>query len=296
MTWTIRIVRHVIGLVLMAVIAALMAATLVRLAPGADSDERELDPRFSQQSIDAIHQTRAADRNLLHYYSNYVSRVAHGDFGQSYSLQRPVRELIADRGPVTLRLAGGGLITGWILGFSLALIVTQAKARVFDFVASGFSAALLCVPAALLGILILATRAPWPFAIALIVTPKVFAYSRELLGKVAGDPHILLARAKGLGPARIVLWHLLPSILPELLALAGVTVSIAFSAAIPIEAVCDIPGAGQLAWQAALSRDLPILVTITLLLALITRAANTAADLAILALRPAEPAFIEVDA
>ncbi len=288
MTWTIRIGRQLMGLMLTAVIAALMAATLVRLAPGADSDERELDPRLSQQSIDAIHQTRAADRNLLHYYSTYVIRLAHGDFGQSYSLQRPVRELIADRGPVTLRLAGSGLVAGWFFGFTLALIVTQAKARSLDLLASGFSAALLCVPAALIGILILATRAPWPLAIALIVTPKVFSYSRELLARVAGDPHILLARAKGLHPARIFVWHLLPSILPELLALAGVTVSIAFSAAIPIEAVCDIPGAGQLAWQAALSRDLPILVTITLLLALVTRTANTAADLAIFALRPAE--------
>jgi peptide/nickel transport system permease protein len=71
-----------------------------------------------------------------------------------------------------------------------------------------------------------------------------------------------------------------------LLALAGVSVSLAFSAAIPIEAVCDIPGVGQLAWQAALGRDLPILVTITLLLALITRAANAAADIAIAGLHP----------
>ncbi|HLW75525.1 MAG TPA: ABC transporter permease subunit, partial [Bryobacteraceae bacterium] len=99
-----------------------------------------------------------------------------------------------------------------------------------------------------------------------------------------GEPHVLLARAKGLGRGAILAKHILPPMLPELLALAGISVSLAFSAAIPIEAVCDVPGVGQLAWQAALGRDLPILVTITLLLALITRAANAAADIAIAAI------------
>ena len=73
---------------------------------------------------------------------------------------------------------------------------------------------------------------------------------------------------------------------PEMLALAGVSVSLAFSASIPLEAVCDVPGLGQLAWQAALGRDLPVLVSLTLLLALVTRAANAAADLAIGAITP----------
>jgi ABC-type dipeptide/oligopeptide/nickel transport system permease component len=129
--------------------------------------------------------------------------------------------------------------------------------------------------------LVLAARAQWWWAIALIILPKVYSYSRGLIESVAREPHVLLARAKGLGRIRIFVWHVLPSILPELLALAGVSVSLAFSVAIPIEAVCDIPGIGQLAWQAALGRDLPILVTLTLLLALITRAANVAANIAV---------------
>jgi len=72
---------------------------------------------------------------------------------------------------------------------------------------------------------------------------------------------------------------------PELLALAGVSVTMAFSAAIPIEAVGDVPGIGQLAWQAALGRDLPVLVSLTLLLMLLTRSANAAADVAISAVQ-----------
>ncbi|MFZ0396306.1 MAG: hypothetical protein WCF17_07435 [Terracidiphilus sp.] len=48
---------------------------------------------------------------------------------------------------------------------------------------------------------------------------------------------------------------------------------------IPLEALCDSPGIGQLAWQAALSRDLPLLVNLTMLFTLVTLGANLAADL-----------------
>jgi len=60
----------------------------------------------------------------------------------------------------------------------------------------------------------------------------------------------------------------------------GVSLSMGFGAAIPIEALCDSPGIGQLAWQAALNRDLPLIMTVTLLVTVITVGANSLSDLA----------------
>jgi len=91
-------------------------------------------------------------------------------------------------------------------------------------------------------------------------------------------PHIIAARARGLGEGRILFWHVVPVVAPQLLALAGVSVSMAVGAAIPVEALCGLPGIGQLAWQAALARDLPLLVNITILVTLVTLLANSSAD------------------
>ena len=66
---------------------------------------------------------------------------------------------------------------------------------------------------------------------------------------------------------------------PQLLALGGVSISLALAAAIPVEALCDLPGIGQLAWKAALGRDLPLLVNLTLIVTLVTVVANSTADL-----------------
>jgi len=113
-----------------------------------------------------------------------------------------------------------------------------------------------------------------------IVFPKIFHYARNLLARAAALPHVLTARSKGAGGARILLRHVLPVAAPQLLALAGVSVSLAFAAAIPVEALCDLPGIGQLAWQAAMGRDLPLLVNLTMIVTLVTLMANSAADLA----------------
>ena len=67
-------------------------------------------------------------------------------------------------------------------------------------------------------------------------------------------PHIMTARAKG--SARVAHSFLarafrLPR--PQMIALAGITVSIAIGASIPVESLCGLAGIGQLAWQAALA-------------------------------------------
>ena len=140
------------------------------------------------------------------------------------------------------------------------------------------SGTFLCIPAAVLALLSVLWNVPGSLAIAVIVFPHTFRYTRNLLVKAYSRPHIMAARAKGLGEARILFWHVVPVVTPQLLAVAGVSVSIAVGAAIPVEALCGLPGVGQLAWQAALARDLPLLVNITILVTLVTLLANSGAD------------------
>ena len=71
--------------------------------------------------------------------------------------------------------------------------------------------------------------------------------------------------------------HVMAAIFSEGIALGGASVSMAVSATIAAEALCGEPGLGQLAWKAALARDLPLLVTLTLLIAALTLFCNRAA-------------------
>src|SRR5712692_1802145 len=265
--WIRSLLRHLLALFLTAVLGGLLGATLVRLAPGFGVDERELDSRLSENSIQALRHSQTGQQSIAAFYLRYLAGLSRGDLGISRSLGRPVAELFVERAPVTLRLVALGLGGGWLLGFAFA----------FATVVSGL---VLCRPSAVIALLFVYFRQPGSLAVALVIFPRIFRYARNLFLKASNSPHIITAKAKGLSATRILFWHILPPAAPPLFALVGVSVSMAFGAAIPIEVICDLPGIGQLAWQAALGRDLPLLVNMTFFVTLVTLAANSISDLA----------------
>ena len=112
-----RKLAAIVGLVLL---GGLLSATLVRLAPGFDADERELDPSLSAESVRALRQSRAGEHNILSFYAAYLRGAVHGDLGTSHALGQPVQSLLRERWPVTLRVAGVGLLLAWLLASTLA--------------------------------------------------------------------------------------------------------------------------------------------------------------------------------
>jgi peptide/nickel transport system permease protein len=271
-----RLAKHALKLLLTLALGGFLAATLVRFAPGFGSDEAQLDIRLNNQSIDALRQSQ---ESLGVFYLHYCKRVLHGDFGMSRTLQRPVAELIKERMPETLKSVGLGLVLAWLAGLSLASLGTMARSAAFDTAAGIFCGALLCIPAAAVALLFVIARAPERLVLAVIVFPQIYRYARNLLLRSLNQPHVLTAHAKGLGNLRVLLWHVFPPAAPQLLAVAGVSASLAFTAAIPTEALCDLPGIGQLAWKAALGRDLYLLVTLTVLVTAVTLFANSTCEL-----------------
>ena len=94
-------------------ICGLLAATLVRMAPGFGMDERMLDVRLSSGSLQAMERQCAEQSNILHYYWHYLRQLSRGDLGNSLSSGRPVRELLAERLALSLRSALAGLGLAW---------------------------------------------------------------------------------------------------------------------------------------------------------------------------------------
>ncbi|MGA7568006.1 MAG: ABC transporter permease [Terriglobales bacterium] len=276
-----QLARKLGAIVALVLLGGLLSATLVRMAPGFDTDERELDPSLNAESLRALRQSRAGEHNILSFYAAYLRGILHGDLGTSHALGQPVQTLLRERWPVTVRVAGIGLLLAWLLASTLASTACLWPRPAYEIFGITLSGAFLCIPAAVLALLSVILNAPGYLAIALIVFPKIYRYSRNLLAKAYALPHITAARARGLGELRILARHVLPVAGPQMIALAGITVSIALGTAIPVEALCGLPGIGQLAWQAALSRDLPLLVNLTVIVTLVTLLANSGADVMI---------------
>lgn len=274
-----RIARLILTMIATVLLGTLVTGLLVRLAPGFDVDARQLDSRLAHESKEALRDQRLKNADIMHFCIAYLGAAATGDFGESLTLNRPVRELIVERFPTTLRIVGLGLVGGWLLAVTFAFSSVLLHRAAYDAATATISGALLCVPSAVMALLFVLFRAPAQLAIALIVFPRLFRYARNVLESSYSMPHIITARAKGLGMVRVLCWHVIPVSAAPLLALAGVSVSVALGAAVPVEALCGIPGIGQLAWQAAMGRDLPLLITSTVLVTLVTLTANAISDL-----------------
>ena len=244
----------------------------------------------SPESLAAMRHEYGLDRSLPAQYVDWLARSARLDFGDSLVDGRPVRAKIAEALPTTLLLA----LLAATLAFGVAVPLGAALGW-FDrrAWARGSSAALYVVyalPVAAVAMLVLRAGAPWgartlagmlPAAacLALAETVKLARYQRgALLDALAAD-YVTTARAKGAGTRGVVTHALRNALLPSV-TLFGSELPALLSAGVIVEQVFGLHGIGMMAFDAVMTRDVPLLLGITTVGAVATLVAVLAADVA----------------
>jgi peptide/nickel transport system permease protein len=275
-----RLASSLIALVCVVLAGGFLAAALVRYSPGFESIPEDL-LHISPSALQTLHEERARENSLPRFYAHYLQAAIHGDLGVSESLRIPVSDLIRDRAPVTARLILFGTAGGWLLGGLLAWLSVWTRRPALEAVAFSLSGLLLAIPPAVLALAFFFYEAPLSLALSLALLPRVFGTMRALLDDCYASPALLAARARGAGPFVIATRYVLRAAAPQLMALLGVALVLAFGSAIPIEALCGVPGLGALALQAAIARDMPLLCGLALLITFFVTFIHAAGDLVI---------------
>jgi peptide/nickel transport system permease protein len=270
---------HLILLAMVFLAGVFAAAALVRYSPGFDSLPEDLDPQISPETLSALHARHARENSLPVFYVRYLGHALTGDLGVSESLQRPVADLIRRRLPLTARLVLEGSVEGWILALLTAALAARTRSSLVEAGAVSVNGLLLAIPPAVLALGFFFIQGPLAVALALGLMPRLFGTLRTIFEDRLGSAALLAARARGVKPSALVSRYVLGAAAPELAALAGVTLVMAFGLAIPIEVLCDVPGLGALALQAAISRDMPLLCGVALPITFFLAAVQTIGDL-----------------
>jgi peptide/nickel transport system permease protein len=265
-----RVARSLLNLILVVLLGGFAAAALVRYSPGFDVDENDWNPKLSAETRAALHVRNERNNRLLPFYARYLYGVTRGEFGESESCSGL---------PVSSRLILQGTSAGLLLGAALAWMAVWPRRAALGFFASAVSGLLLAIPPAVMALAFFFAEAPLGLAVALALLPRVFGTLRAVLQELAASPALLAARARGVRPAVLLFRYGIAPATPQLIALTGVSLVISFGSLIPIEALCDVPGIGQLAWKAALSRDLPLLSALALLITFTVAAVQTVGEL-----------------
>lgn len=260
----LRSLARAVALVLLVMIGSTL---LVRLAPGYLSDAREMDARYGSTVRAELTQEAAQSRSVPRMLAREARGWLHGDAGVSRQFGVPVGELIQPRLAVTGDLLLRSLLLGWALALTAALVAgTRRKSRM---VWQAPASLLLAIPTAAMATLCLLAGSGGPVLVmALLIAARDFKFLSRILRQAWLEPHLLQARAQGIRMRRLLLVQVAPAIAAQLAALAGLSLVTALSALVPVEVLFDVPGLGQLAWNAAMNRDLPVLLAVTLLMAL----------------------------
>ncbi len=264
-----RLFTRMARFVSLLLMAALGTIALVRFAPGYFTDGREMDARYADEARANLRVQQDQQGSIVVLTQSLLTGWLHRDLGRSKQYDVPVAELIGSRVMVTTRLLIGGVACGWLAALTLALPLSARRESSGEIMIAGSTAICFAIPLSVLATTCLLTDVGGPvFVLALLIGVREFKLIYKLLRQTWRAPHLLHARAQGIVLYRITWAHLLPALRTELLALSAMSFVIALSAIVPVEVVFDVPGLGQLAWSAAMNRDLPVLLTVTLLMAM----------------------------
>lgn len=251
------------------VLLVMLASTvLVRLAPGYLSDTREMDAQYSGVVRTELAIESARSRSVTQMFAHELVGWTHGDAGVSRQFGIPVLQLLRPRLAVTANLLLRSIALAWILALGASLIAATRKNS--GVLWQTPATLLLAVPTAAMATLCLLIGSGGPVLVmALLLAARDFKFLQRILRQAWFEPHLLHARAQGISTRRLLAAHVAPAMLAQLAALAGLSIVTALSALVPVEVLFDVPGLGQLAWNAALNRDLPVLLAVTLIMAII---------------------------
>jgi peptide/nickel transport system permease protein len=260
----LRSLARALALVLLVMIGSTL---LVRLAPGYLSDAREMDARYGNTVRTELAQEGARTHSLPQLLVREMGGWLLGDAGVSRQFDVPVRELIQPRLAVTGGLLLHSLLLAWALALTAALLASTVRKSGYLWQAP--VTLLLAIPTAAMATLCLLAGSGGPVLVmALLIGARDFKFLYRMLRQAWLEPHLLQARAQGIRTRRLLAVHMAPAIAAQLAALAGLSIVTALSAVVPVEVLFDVPGLGHLAWSAAMNRDLPVLLAVTLLMAL----------------------------
>ena len=264
---------------------------LVHLAPGDAATARAGNGRgVSAESLAAFRHAYGLDRPLAARYVAWLGRSIALDFGDSLVDGRPVRAKIAEALPTTLLLALLAATLAFGVAVPLGAALGYYDRRRWARASSAALYGLYALPGAAVALLVLHAGAPWgartlpgmlPAAacLALAEMVKLARYQRgAVVGELAAD-YVVTARAKGHGPRGAVA-HALRNALMPTVTLLGAELPALLSASVIVEQVFGLHGIGMMAFDAVMTRDVPLLLGITTVGAVATLAAVLAADVA----------------
>mgnify|MGYP000429943461 FL=1 len=256
---------------------------IISLIPG-DPATAILGSFATPDNVAKLNKDLGLDKSLFERYFIWLGNLLQGDFGRSYSLNRPVLDEILERFNATLILSGTAFILCSFFGIIIGTISAARQYTVTDKIITLFVLIGISIPSFFLGMMMILFFAVnlkllpvsgmykvWgggdlpdlinhlimpSIALALVATGVIARIARNAVLEILRQDFIRTARAKGVGEKKILIKHVLRIAIVTILPVLGLQAGFVLSGSVFIEMVFQWPGVGRMLVDAILKRDI----------------------------------------
>ena len=311
--------RLLVGLLTLWLITCLIYALIRLMPGSPlDTDPAMMDPSKmpSKSDLQRMREVYGLDKPLHEAYWHWLKNAVRLELGTSYSQKKPVTELIGDRIGPTLQLSVTSLLLSYLLAVPMGLYATVRSGQPDErglsfllytlysfpsFVAALFLQLLFAVKleGTWFGLPLLGNHSNayeelteldriWDSFKHMILPVACFTYGslayycrfvKANMEEVIRQDYIRTARAKGLGPIRVLIHHAFRNTLIPFVTLLGLTLPSLLGGAIILEGIFNWPGMGRLFFMSILQRDYPTIMSLTLMFSILTLLGQLSADI-----------------
>lgn len=307
--------RRILTMIPTLLLISAVCFVVIKLQPGNFADQYLEDPRFTKETAETLRRQLGLDQPDYVQYGRWLwGVVSRGDFGFSFASGRPVSSLIAEKLGWTVFVALLTLLCSWIIAIPLGIFTALNKDKPISSLLNFFGYLGLAIPDFLAGLLLVSLvlklggsnvgglfspamiDAPWSWervkdmlahlwipvvALGLEGVAGLMRQMRASLLDVLNQDYIRTAKAKGL-PSRVVtLKHALRNAINPLISLAGLSLPSLISGTIILSIILNLPTIGPALYDALLSKDQYVALTLLMFSSLMLLIGNLLADLAL---------------
>lgn len=305
----LRLVFNRVGqAILVSAIVATLCFFVIHSLPG-DAALRVAAARFGQHNltqalIEEVRRQEGLDQPAILQYLNWLGKLVQGDFGYSHVTRRPVLDELVENGRATLAVGALGWALSYLLSIPLGIVSALRRGSVFDRIlvtAASFLTALpsFVVGTGLIGIFALGLR--WlPSAgdrhithlvlpvitIALTLAPYSFRITRDISTRVLAAPYVTHRQFQGMSAAQAFRRHGPRNIAVPVVTFASLQFLYVVENLVVVETLFTRSGLGSWIVDAVLSRDVQVIVTAMLAIAVVYSLVTMLADIACMLIDP----------
>lgn len=256
---------------------------IMSLIPG-DPATAILGSYATPENVEKLNRDLGLDKPVVQRYFIWLGNMLTGDFGRSFSLNRPVIDEVLERFNATLILAGTAFALCSVFGILAGVFSAARQFGLADKVITFVVLIGISVPSFFLGmmmILLFAVILRWlpvsgmysiygggdlpdlidhlimpALALAAVATGVIARLARSAMLEVLRQDYIRTARAKGVPERQVIMRHALRAAMVSIIPVLGIQAGFVLSGAVYIEIVFQWPGVGRMLVDAILKRDL----------------------------------------